>query len=76
VRTRPTVTRFVALRAPPAVPALAALASQKKVDERELYLIVDGPEFQWAVKADAKHVQQVRAFVAQVSTAARRPSHG
>jgi hypothetical protein len=72
VRSRPTITRFVAFGLVPGVPGLAALVAQKKVDERELFLIIDGPDWQWAVKADPKHTANVRAFAAEVNTAVRR----
>lgn len=72
VRARPTLTRFVAAGLMPGVPALAALAFWKDVDDRELYLVVDGPDWQWAIKADPKRSGNVRTLAAQINTAARR----
>jgi hypothetical protein len=72
VRSRPTATRFVAFSVMPGVPGLAALVAQKKIDDRELFLVIDGPDWQWAVKADPKRAASVHAFAAQINTAARK----
>jgi hypothetical protein len=72
VRARPTLTRFVAFGVLPGVPALAALAWWKSVDERELVLVIDGPDWQWAAPADPKRAAAVREFAARVNTLARR----
>ena len=46
---------------------------QKKVDDREVYLVVDGPEFQWQVKlGDGAAAPEVRQFAALVTTAGRK----
>jgi hypothetical protein len=72
VRSRPTMTRFVGFGLLPGVSSFAALVAQKKVDERELYLVIDGPDWQWAIKADPKRSANVRALAAEINTASRR----
>lgn len=51
-----------------------ALAFRKKKDNRELFLTIDGPDFQWLVDVDPKKQKDAREFAAKVNTAARRAS--
>ncbi|MBC3191662.1 hypothetical protein H7X46_11380 [Pseudonocardia sp. C8] len=45
---------------------------QKKVDTRETWLVVDGPDFQWSVQVEQAKASQARAFAAQITTAGRK----
>lgn len=72
VRSRPTITRFVAFGLMPGIPGIAALVAQKKIDGRELFLIIDGPDWQWAVKANPQQTANVHAFAAHINTLSRR----
>jgi hypothetical protein len=49
-----------------------ALALRKKKDERQLFLYVDAPAGQHVEPCDPKEQARVRAFAAQITTAARR----
>ena len=44
---------------------------RKQVDRRELYLLVDGELFAWAVNINPSKGADARAFAAKVNTAAR-----
>lgn len=48
-----------------------ALAWRKKKDERELYLLVDGPAFQMVARVNPKQGDDARKFAAAINTAAR-----
>lgn len=47
------------------------LLFRKTVDERQTYLIIDGPAFQWLVEVKPDQQSDARAFAARVTTAAR-----
>lgn len=62
---RVTVTRL-ALTGP------FAFALRKKKDERELFLYIDAPTGQYVEPCNPKEQAKVRAFAAQITTAARQ----
>lgn len=47
---------------------------QKKMDNRELWITVDGPDFQWAVNVPVRASGTARRFVAAINTTARLQS--
>lgn len=50
----------------------------KKIDTRELAIVIDGPEGQWVVDVPASHtlfLKAARQFAAAVNTAARSAVH-
>lgn len=49
---------------------------QKKVDTRETWLVVDGPDFQWSVQVPQPNAGQARGFAAAITTAGRRAAAG
>lgn len=49
---------------------------QKKVDTRETWLVVDGPDFQWTVQVPQILSGQARGFAATVTTTGRRAAAG
>ena len=73
LQRRATLTRTVAggLVFGPAGAVVGALF-KKKVDTRELYLLIDGERFAWAVKLNPKRGAAARRFAATVNTAARQ----
>jgi hypothetical protein len=71
VTSRMTLTRM-AFTGPP------ALALKKNKDHRELYLVVEGPDFAFADRLDPKDGAKARKFAAKINTSAagRRNSKG
>lgn len=69
---RTTLTRVAAggFLFGPAGAVVGALA-KKKVDHRELYLVVDGDLYAWAVPVNPNKGAEARAFAAKVNTASR-----
>lgn len=65
IRTRLSATRVVAV-------GVLALALRKKVDERELYLTVDAPTFQFVAKVDPRRGDDARKFAARISSLGKR----
>lgn len=51
--------------------ALVGAAARKKQDDREMFLLVEGPDFAWVEPVAAKHHAAARQFAAQINTAAR-----
>lgn len=49
---------------------------QKKVDTRETWLVVDGPDFQWTVQVPQVLASKARGFAAAITTAGRRAAAG
>ena len=64
INRRITATRLVAT-------GVLALAWRKAQDDRELWLLVDGPDFQWVMRIAAKGEAAARAYAARINTAAR-----
>lgn len=64
INRRVTATRLVAV-------GVFALALKKKQDDREVFLLIDGPDFQWVVDVDPKKAAEARKFAARVNTAGR-----
>lgn len=64
LNTRITATRLLAT-------GPLALALRKKKDDRELFLTIDGPAFQWVISVDPKKQREAREFAAKVNTAGR-----
>lgn len=64
VAMRPTLTRWL-------VAGPLALAWQKKVDKREMYLTFEGPTCGFVVKVDPDFAYTARQFAVDVNTAAR-----
>lgn len=48
-----------------------ALAWQKKKDNRELYILIDGPDYSMAMRVDPKRSNDARKFAAGINTIAR-----
>lgn len=73
LQRRSTLTRTAAggLLFGPAGAIVGALF-KKTVDKRELYLLVDGPVFAWAVEVRASDGPAARSFAAKVNTASHR----
>jgi hypothetical protein len=71
--TRPTFTRTGAglLIAGP-IGGLLGFASRKKVDKRELYLVVEGADWAELVELKPKQGEKARRFAQQINLAARR----
>lgn len=67
LQRRVTVTRM-ALTGP------FAFALKKKRDERDLFLTIEGPDFQWVIEVDPKKGADARQFAAKINTAARQGS--
>lgn len=65
IESRMTVTRMAAL-------GPFALALKKKKDRRELYLLVEGPEYSFVDEMDPKDGAKARKFAARINDAARR----
>ncbi|GEL19345.1 hypothetical protein [Pseudonocardia asaccharolytica] len=65
INRRVTATRLVAV-------GVFALALKKKQDDREVFLLVDGPEFQWVVDVPPAKLAAARSFAARLTTAGRR----
>lgn len=65
IRTRLTATRIAAV-------GILALAWRKKVDERELYLTVDGSTFQFVARIEPQRGAEARQFAARISTLGKR----
>ncbi|MBX0299368.1 hypothetical protein K2F54_05180 [Cryobacterium sp. 1639] len=72
LQRRSTLTRTAAgaIVFGPAGAVVGALF-RKQVDRRELYLLVDGDLFAWAVNINPSKGAAARAFAAKVNTAAR-----
>jgi len=47
---------------------------QKKIDTREAYLVINGPEFQWVLPLQPDQTRSARQFAALVTTFGRRAS--
>lgn len=75
ITKRMTATRVIGggLLFGPAGAVIGALAKKKR-DDRELYLYVDGPDFQWVVPVDPTAGAVARAFAARINTEARELS--
>ncbi|MHA6668547.1 hypothetical protein ACX3O0_06710 [Homoserinimonas sp. A447] len=72
IRERTSLTQTVAgglLFGP--VGAIIGALVKGSIDERELYLIVEGSEYAWAVDVNPKKGAEARKFAARVNTAAR-----
>lgn len=61
IETRRTMTRNVLL-----------LGKSKKVDNRELYLCITGPDFEWSLEMDPDKGAAGRRFAAKVNTAVKQ----
>jgi hypothetical protein len=48
-----------------------AVFAPKKLNDRDLSVVVDGPDFQWSIQADPKYGPQVRDRVAPMTTTLR-----
>lgn len=72
VRDRATLTRVVggALVAGP-VGAVVGGLFRKRVDDREVWLVVTGDKHDWVVPVRSAQLKQARLFVAEVNSAAR-----
>jgi hypothetical protein len=51
-----------------------AYKGKKKVDTREVWVTIDGPGFQWVLKAGPSFPSISRDFAARINTAARQAS--
>ena len=73
LQRRATLTRTAvgALAFGPAGAVVGALLT-KQVDKRELYLMIDGERFAWAVKVHPSLGAAARDFASKVNTASRR----
>jgi hypothetical protein len=65
IRQRATVTRAVFTG------GLGALMFKKKVDERELFLTIEGQGFAWVIEVDPKRGLKAREFAAKINGAAQ-----
>jgi hypothetical protein len=63
--------------------AVAGAVAKKKTDDRQVFLLIEGPDFAWAVevdlargvgasKANDRTVKKARKFAAQVTTAGKQ----
>lgn len=73
IRRRFTATRLAAgtVALGPIGFVLGAMA-RKKVDDRELYLLIDGPHYAWSVAVDPAMGAQAREFAARIHTAGKK----
>ena len=65
INRRVTATRLVAGG------IVGGLLFRKKQDDRDIVMLVDGPEFQWLIPIHPKGIAAARAYAARVNTAAR-----
>lgn len=66
IRQRATLTRTLGTG------GLGLFLFKKKVDDRDLFLTIEGPAFQWLIDVDPKKQKDAREFAAKVNTAAKR----
>jgi hypothetical protein len=75
LRQRTTATRVAAgtiVGGP--IGAVVGGLLRKKVDDRQLFLLIDGPKYAWAIPVDVtkKHQTKAREFAAKVTTAGKQ----
>ena len=50
---------------------VGGLVFKKRQDDREMYLLIDGPDFQWVEPVDPSVVESARRHAAEITTAGR-----
>lgn len=65
MRTRLSATRIALI-------GIFALGARKKVDKRELYITVEGPDFAFVESVNPKRGKKAREFAAQLTTLGRQ----
>lgn len=68
INRRVTATRLVAGG------IVGGLLFRKKQDDRDIVMLVDGPEFQWLLPIHPKGIAAARSYATRVNTAARTMS--